>query len=238
VSIDGPRLLVEIVPANDLASATAAHIVERARETLAERGRFVLAVSGGSTPGPMLSALFAIDVDWPRVVILQVDERVAPAGHADRNLTDLRARLADTPAEAAELCAMPVGDRELAAAADGYASPLRRVAGDPPVIDLVQLGLGGDGHTASLVPGDPSVVEQEADVAVTGEYEGRSRMTLTFPALNRARHIVWMIGGAAKAEALHRLVAGDASIPATRVRRDAIVFADPAAAGRRDQSMS
>ena len=236
MSLAGPRLVIEVVPSEHLAAVTAAHVIERARETLASRERFVLAVSGGSTPGPMLSELFTADIDWSRVVILQVDERVAPAGHADRNLTDLQGRMAGSRAETAEVHAMPVAEHELAAAAATYADRLRQVAGDPPIIDLVVLGLGEDGHTASLVPGDPVTREQDAEVAVTDEYHGRWRMTLTYPALNRAHHIVWVVAGEAKAQALQQLVAGDGSIPATHVRRDAVVFTDPAAAGESDQS--
>lgn len=194
------------------------------------RDRFVLAVSGGSTPGPMLAALFGLDLEWARVVILQVDERIAPEGHAHRNLAGLRARLSGTAAMEADLRPLPVEDSRLESAAAGYGSSIREVAGAAGRIDVVQLGLGEDGHTASLVPGDPVLGVRDADVAVTNPYQGARRMTLTFPAINRARAIVWLVSGTAKATALQRLVAGDASVPAGRVRRDATVFTEPSAA--------
>jgi 6-phosphogluconolactonase len=128
---------------------------------------------------------------------------------------------------------MPVEEADLESAAESYARLLESIAGAPPVLDLVHLGLGEDGHTASLVPGDP-VLEERRDVGLTGPYQGRRRMTLTYPLLRRARRIVWLVTGAAKAGMLERLRAGDVSIPAGRVARDrALVLADPAAAAGR-----
>ena len=113
-----------------------------------------------------------------------------------------------------------------------YAQTLQEIAGSPPVLDLVHLGLGPDGHTASLVPGDPVLDVTDADVALTGVYQGRRRMTLTYPILNRARRILWLVTGSEKAGPLVRLRQGDPSIPAGRVRQDqALVLADRAAAG-------
>jgi len=173
----------------------------------------------------------AIDVAWPGVHVFQVDERAAPGGHSERNLTQLQQTLlGETRLPAANLYAMPVeqGDLELAAA--GYAEQICKVAGTPAILDLVHLGLGDDGHTASLVPGDRVLDVGDRDVAAIDRYRGYRRMTLTFPILNRARRRLWLVTGAGKAEMLARLVAGDDSIPAGRVTaNDAVVFADRAA---------
>jgi 6-phosphogluconolactonase len=215
-----------------VATRAARLIAAAARAAVAERGRFALAVSGGHTPWLMLGRLAAERVPWESVHVFQVDERVAPHGHTDRNLTHLGERLlAPTALEAARLHAMPVEDADLSAAAAHYAAELSAVAGSPPELDLVHLGLGPDGHTASLVPGDPVLRISDADVALTGEYQGRRRMTFTYPALDRARQLLWVVTGSDKAAVLPRLVSGDPSIPAGRVRTDrALVLADAAAA--------
>jgi 6-phosphogluconolactonase len=166
------------------------------------------------------------------VHLVQVDERVAPSGHRDRNLTHIRKSLLKrVPLPPEQVHAMPVEASDLEAAASSYARLLQEVAGSPPVLDLVHLGLGPDGHTASLVPGDPALDVTDADVALTGVYQGRRRMTLTYPLINRARRILWLVTGGDKAGPLARLRAADASIPAGRVRQDqALVLADRAAA--------
>jgi 6-phosphogluconolactonase len=204
-----------------------------AREAVAARGRFVMAVSGGHTPWQMLRDLADEDVPWGGVQVVQVDERVAPAGDPDRNLTHIReSLLSHAPLSPGQLHAMPVEDPDLEAAAARYAQTLRDIAGSPPVLDLAHLGLGPDGHTASLVPGDPVLEVTGADVALTGLYQGRRRMTLTYPILNHSRRILWLVTGQAKAGMLARLRDGDHSIPAGRVRSDeAVVLADGAAAG-------
>ena len=165
-------------------------------------------------------------------MIYQVDERVAPAGDPDRNLTHLQESLLQhTPLLPEQIHAMPVESTDLPSAATQYALALREVAGSPPVLDLVHLGLGPDGHTASLVPGDAVLDVTDKDVALTGVYQGRRRMTLTYPTINRARRILWVVTGSEKAEMLRRLREGDVSIPAGRVRRDeALLLADLAAA--------
>ena len=220
--------------ADSVAKRAAAIIAEEARTVAADRGRFLLAVSGGHTPWLMLRALASEEVPWPAVHLVQVDERVAPGGHPDRNLTHLRESLLDrVPLSAGQVHAMPVESPDLEAAAIQYALALQEIGGSPPVLDLVHLGLGPDGHTASLVPGDPVLNVKDADAAVSGVYQGRRRMTLTYPIINRSRKILWVVTGSEKVQMLSRLLKGDESIPAGRVSREpALVLADKAAAGQ------
>jgi 6-phosphogluconolactonase len=220
--------------ADSVARAAAATIASDARTAIAARGRFVLAVSGGHTPWIMLRALAGEDIPWAGVHVCQVDERVAPDGHPDRNLTHLRESLVQhAPLHPEQIHAMPVEAADLEAAATQYALALREIAGSPPVLDLVHLGLGPDGHTASLVPGDAVLDVTDQDVALTGVYQGRRRMTLTYPTLNRARRVLWVVTGSEKVEMLRRLLDGEVSIPAGRIRREqALVLGDRAAAGR------
>ncbi len=229
---------IEVLADADAAARRAAQfIASEARAAIAARGRFVLAVSGGRTPWLMLRILATQQLPWSGVHLFQVDERVAPAGDPDRNLTHIAESLpANAAIPRANVHAMPVEDADLAGAAARYARELATVAASPPVLDLVHLGLGPDGHTASLVPGDPVLDVVDRDVAVTGVYLGRMRMTLTYPALNRARRILWLATGAEKAAMLARLTAGDRGIPAGRVDGDrAVVLADAAAAGAQAQ---
>jgi 6-phosphogluconolactonase len=222
-----------LADADAVANEAAKLIAAEARSAVAVRGRFILAVSGGRTPWQMLRALAAEDLPWNVVHIVQVDERIAPTGDPDRNLTHLRESLLEhTPLPAENIYAMPVEKADLEAAARSYAETLERIAGRPPVLDLAHLGLGPDGHTASLVPQDPVLNVTDRDVAPTGLYQKRRRMTLTYPMLNRSRRILWVVTGAEKAETLARLRDGDKSIPAGRIRREqALVLADqPAAA--------
>jgi 6-phosphogluconolactonase len=215
-----------------VADEAAAIIATDARIAVAARGRFTLAVSGGHTPWVMLRALADKELPWDGVHVLQVDERVAPVEDPDRNLTHLRQSLLDhAPLRPEQIHAMPVEARDLQAAVSAYAATLRDVAGSPAVLDLVHLGLGPDGHTASLVPGDPVLDVNDAAVALAGPYQGRRRMTLTYPVLNQARRVLWVVTGDEKAEMLARLREGDRSIPAGRVKQDhALVLADRAAA--------
>jgi 6-phosphogluconolactonase len=223
-----------LADAEVVARKAAAIIAAEARAAAAARGRFVMAVSGGRTPWLMLQALAGEEVPWESVQVVQVDERVAPAGHPDRNLTHIgESLMKHAPLRDEQVHAMPVEASDLQAAAARYALTLQEIAGSPPVLDLVHLGLGPDGHTASLVPGDPVLGVTDADVALTGVYQGRRRMTLTYPIINRARRILWLVTGSEKAPLLVRLRAGDPSIPAGRVRGDqALVVADRAAAGQ------
>jgi len=220
--------------ADSVARAAAATIAAAARAAIAARGRFALAVSGGHTPWIMLRALAEEDIPWAGVHVCQVDERVAPDGHPDRNLTHLRERLLHhAPLRPEQIHAMPVEMADLQAAATQYALALREIAGSPTVLDLVHLGLGLDGHTASLVLGDAVLDVADADVAPTGVYQGRRRMTLTYPILNHACRVLWVVTGSEKIEMLRRLREADVSIPAGRVRREqALVLADRAALGQ------
>lgn len=212
--------------------AAAAWVAREARAAVAARGRFILAVSGGRTPWLMLRALAEEEVPWDGVHLVQVDERVAPAGHPDRNLTHMwESLLARVPLDRNQIHALPVDAPDLEAAARDYAETLQQIAGTPSILDMVHLGLGPDGHTASLLPGDPGIKVTDRDVAVTGLYQGWRRMTLTYPILNRSRRILWLVTDRDKAEMLPRLLNGDLSIPAGRVARDqALVLADRAAA--------
>jgi 6-phosphogluconolactonase len=224
----------EILPdPGSVAIRAAERIALVAREAVTARGQCLLAISGGTTPWQAFGALAREDVPWERVHLFQVDERVAPSGDPERNYSHLKEALIDRiPIPAANVHPMPVEEEDLDAGARRYEAALREVAGTPPVLDLVQLGLGEDGHTASLFPGDPALQLPASDVAVSGFYKGRRRMTLTFPAIDRARHILWLVTGPGKATALARLRAGDRSIPAGRVRTDrAFLLADKAAGG-------
>jgi 6-phosphogluconolactonase len=214
-----------------VARKAAAIIAGEARDAVAARGRFVMAVSGGRTPWLMLRELAAMEIPWPAVHVVQVDERIAPAGHGDRNLTHLRECLPEQgPLRPEQIHPMPVESNDLEAAAARYAETLQELAGSPPVLDLVHLGLGPDGHTASLVPGDPVLEIENSDVALSGLYQGRRRMTLTYPILNRARRVLWVVTGKDKADMVTRLLDGDDSIPAGRVAKDrALLLADQAA---------
>jgi len=231
----GRAMNIEVFDSADsVAHKAAAIIASEARAAVAVRGRFLMAVSGGHTPWVMLRALVNQDVPWPAVHVVQVDERVAPAGDPDRNLTHLRESLLDhAPLVPEHIHPMPVESTDLETAAAQYAATLRQIAGSPPLLDLVHLRLGPDGHTASLVPGDPVLNVKDADVAITGTYQGRRRMTLTYLIINRARRVLWVVTGGEKVPMLNRLLAADESIPAGRINQEqALVLADAAAAGR------
>jgi len=221
-----------LADADAVAKKAAAIIAAEARDAVVARGCFIMAVSGGRTPRAMLRELAGEKIPWEQVQVFQVDERVAPPGDPDRNLTHLNeALLTRVPLRPEQLHAMPVEARDLKSAANCYARALEELAGSPPVLDLVHLGLGPDGHTASLVPDDPVLDVTDADVALTGPYQWRCRMTLTYPIINRARRILWVVTGSDKADALKRLRNGDREIPAGRVRQDqTLVLADGAAA--------
>jgi 6-phosphogluconolactonase len=214
-----------------LAERAAAWLGENIAQAVAERGQCCLAASGGRTPWAMYAALARQkDLPWERVHLLQVDERAAPPGHAERNLEGLRAALAPVAARL-QWHPMPVESEDLQTAAAHYTRALEGLCGAPPVLDIVHLGLGDDGHTASLIPGDPALAAAEC-VAATAPYKGWRRMTLTLPVLDRARQLLWVVAGAEKAIMLRRLLAADAGIPAGRVSQArAVLLADAAAMG-------
>lgn len=224
----------QILPdAESVAKEAAEVIAAEARVAVAARRRFVMAVSGGHTPWQMLRALANEDVPWKSLHVFQVDERIAPAGDSDRNLTHLRECLLEhAPLPADQIYPMPVEEPDVEVAAESYARTLQQIASRTPILDLVHLGLGPDGHTASLVPNDPVLNVIDRDVAVTGDYQGRRRMTLTYPVINRARRILWVVTGNEKVKSLLQLENGDTSIPGGRISREqALVLADQAAAG-------
>jgi 6-phosphogluconolactonase len=217
-----------LADADAVAQEAAKMIAAEARAAVAARGRFVMAVSGGHTPWQMLRALANQDVPWKSVHVAQVDERIAPAGDPDRNLTHLRESLLEhAPLAAGQIYPMPVEEADIDGAARSYARTLQEIAGTPTTLDLAHLGLGPDGHTASLVPNDPVLNVTDRDVALTGLYQNRRRMTLTYPMLNRSRRILWVVTGPDKATMLGRLRDADPSIPAGRIRQEqAMVMAD------------
>jgi len=219
------------VDASDAAAKAAASLATIVREAVAARGRAVIALSGGETPWLMIGHLRDLDLPWDRMHVGQVDERVVPDGDPRRNLSRLRELLVEQgPLPEERLLAMPVTAFDLEDAAADYQSALERAAGRPAVLDLVQLGLGTDGHTASLVPGDRVLDVQDRDVALTGDYQGARRMTLTIPALSRARSRLWLVTGNAKAARLGELLSRAGTAPALRLpQRDTDVFADRAA---------
>ncbi len=219
-----PRL--EVLADADAASARGAELIAAAGQAaVAARGEFALALSGGHTPWRMIALLGdRADMPWEQTQIFQVDERVAPPGSEERNLTHLIQMLSISHQSAVR--PMPVTSRDLDASAREYEGQL------PERLDCVHLGLGPDGHTASLVPGDPVLEVDDRRVAVTaGEYQGSRRMTLTYPELSRAREILWLVAGEKARDPLAKLLAGDPSIPAGRVENDEmVVVADEAAA--------
>jgi 6-phosphogluconolactonase len=224
---------VEILP--DAAAAcrrAAERLCALVSEGTGARPRFVMALSGGTTPWPMLDDLAAQALDWRRVHIVQTDERLVGPDDPARNLTQLRAHLVShVPLASDQVHPMPVDAEPPEDGAARYAALLAELAGTPPVLDVVHLGLGSDGHTASLVPGDPVLDIVGQDVATSAAYGGCRRMTLTVPAINRSRNVLWLVTGAGKAEALARLLDADPAMPAARIeRKRAVVVADRAAA--------
>jgi 6-phosphogluconolactonase len=207
---------------DDLAVAAADFVADCAQRSVAARGGFSFAVSGGRTPWKMFVELLRRDMPWSQTVIYQVDERIAPLGDPQRNLTSLIEILAGV---APRIEPMPVNDHDLDAAAALYGQSL------PDRLDLVHLGLGRDGHTASLVPGDPVLeVDDRLVATTTSQYEGLRRMTLTYPALARGEQLLWIVAGSDKRHALELLLAGDTSIPASRVEAThSLILADRAA---------
>lgn len=210
---------MDVIVVDDINRAAADFLAGRIRHGLADGSEFSIALSGGRTPWAVFGELSRADMAWDRVHVFQVDERVAPSGHEERNLTKLEVTL--TSVVPAQLHAMPVDDDDIWAGTDRYGNEL------PEVLDLVHLGLGDDGHTASLVPNDPVLDEATCAVALTNAYRGRVRMTMTYRTLDRAAEIVWIVSGEHKRSMLQRLLDGDPTIPAGRVNPDrAVVLTD------------
>jgi 6-phosphogluconolactonase/glucosamine-6-phosphate isomerase/deaminase len=225
-------LEIEVLPDADAAAARGADIVAARIAAVPAGQRFAMAISGGGTPWKMFAALANHpEIPWDVVDIWQVDERIAPAGHEDRCLTHQAESLPS--AAFARLRPMPVDDLEGAddatmnAAAAAYALTL------PSTFDLVHLGLGEDGHTASLLPGDSAADVRDRNIAITGDYKGRRRMTITFPVLDHAQLALWIVTGPEKARVLRKFRDGDSMLPAAHVNaRERVVVADAAAVTR------
>lgn len=225
---------LQVLPdAETVAKKAVQIIVEVARERASVRGKFLFAVSGGSTPWKVLRQLADTALPRDAIELFQVDERIAPAGDPQRNLTQIKENLLDHSAlNQKQIHAMPVERTDIDSAAESYAQLLQELCGNPPKLDLIHLGLGEDGHTASLLPGDPAQ-KSHAPIAITNEYHGLRRMTMTYPTINAARRRLWIVTGANKRPMLERLYHGDSSIPAGRIeRKNAIILADQNAAGR------
>ena len=218
---------VEVIPTQDLSWRAALWMSDRIWSAWAERGAAHVAVSGGSTPAAMFGVLAGLRLPWDALHVWQVDERVAPADDPDRNANQLR----PLRESGAHVHLFEVDDPDMERAAVAYAGDLHVAC--QGVLDAVHLGLGADGHTASWPPGDPVIGIDDRDVGISLPYQGRVRLTLTRPAVNRARSVGFLVSGAAKAHALTGLLTGDPTVPATAVRTDhAVCFVDPPAAGR------
>ena len=223
--------MVVCLTPSDAAEAAAARIASALQEAVARRGQAAVAFSGGKTPVLLLQALALHAIPWTATHVFQVDERIAPDDHPDRNAVDLRLALLNHVAlPTTNIHLMPVSLTPAAQAAKVYQRILRNTA--KGVLDVVHLGLGDDGHTASLVPGDPVLHVQTQDVATTRPYNGRRRLTLTYPAIRRARSIVWLATGSSKLPMVKRLLAADPTIPAGAMHPsgDQVLFLDAAAA--------
>ncbi len=217
--------------ADEVAKEAAIYIADRIRENIAKKGFFTMAISGGRTPWAMIKELAQEDLPWEKVFLFQVDERMAPEAHPDRNLTQLfKAIEGSRLVLRLNIFPMRVNAEDLNEACEEYENHIKRMTGNGK-LDLVHLGIGTDGHTASLVPDDSVLEVTDKGVAVTnGEYQDRKRMTLTYPLINQAEKILWVITGAEKAEMLDRLLHQDPSIPAGKIdQHHAIVLTEESA---------
>jgi 6-phosphogluconolactonase len=207
----------------EIATRAAERVAALARASVAERAVCHVAFSGGRTPGLMFTALLSMEVPWRELHVWQVDERIAPASSPDRNLTQLQQDLLRrAPIPPANIHPMPVEAADLDEAASSYAAELHQLADG--VLDVVHLGLGDDGHTASWPPHHPILEARQTDVAVVGPFHGTMRMTLTPPAVNRARAIFFLVTGRDKAQVVSQLLGGNRALPASRVRSEGTVL--------------
>lgn len=218
--------------ANEVAKEAAAYIADRIRENLTKKGFFTMAISGGRTPWEMIKELAQEDLPWEKVFLFQVDERIAPDGHQDRNLTQLFNTIQGTKMMTRlNIFPMQVIAEDLDHACQEYADHIKKIT-ESGKLDLIHLGIGTDGHTASLIPGDDVLEVQDKNVALTSSpYQGRNRMTLTYPLINQAEKILWIITGEEKAEMLERLLQQDPKIPAGKISQSqAIILTEESAA--------
>ncbi len=220
-----------------LVSGAADTIAASAAEAIAERGRFALALYGGNTPRPVYQRLASAAIDWSRVHVFFGDERCVSPRDARSNYHMAKVALLDrVPIPQGNVLRMR-GEDPPEAAAEAYAVDLRRALGDGGRLDLVLLGLGHDGHTASLFPGLGAVTETRRTVMASYvEYVGMWRLSLTPAAINAARLVVFVVTGDDKAEILYRVLQGPRQpvvLPAQAIRpteRPAIWLVDRAAA--------
>lgn len=220
--------------ATEVAKEAAIFIADRIKENIIKKGHFTFAISGGRTPWEMIKELAKEDLPWEKVFLFQVDERIAPDAHPDRNLTQLFKAIEGTKLVLRlNIFPMRVNAEDLDEACEEYVSHINRMT-ENGKLDLIHLGIGTDGHTASLVPNDSVLEIKEKGVALTdSEYQGRKRMTLTYPLINQAEKILWVVTGEEKAEMLDRLLHQDPSIPAGRIdQHHAIVFTEESAAAK------
>jgi 6-phosphogluconolactonase len=193
-----------------LIAGAADFIVAEAARAIAERGRFAIALSGGSTPKPVYERLAASPrVDWTRVHLFFGDERCVPPDDSRSNYHMAKMALIDRIEIPKENVHRMRGEDDPEAAADAYAEELRSVLGERGRLDLVLLGLGDNGHTASLFPGLAAVTETKRTVmAAYVEVVGMWRLTMTPPVINAAHQVAFLASGAGKAEILHRVLEG------------------------------
>ena len=209
----------QAVTTEEIAALAAERLAAILAEAVEQRGQAHLAVSGGHTPGLMFAALATRRVPWRAIHLWQVDERVVARTSAERNLVQLRRDLvAKVPVPDDHVHAMPVDGRDL----EAYAAAM--VDAGAEVLDAVHLGLGDDGHTASWPPHDPVLRIRGADVAVVGPFHGLLRMTLTPPAVNRARNVLFLVTGRDKAQVVAQLLGANQVLPASRVRNERTVL--------------